>query len=907
MKESKKPKGTKVKLTKCKRVSLRCPLTIDRTDLEHNYDEERVQICLTVENMGGGGVTNDSIESAIIVIRLYDANGTLVPCTKNEYFAKLLRFGEDGLQSGSQITFRLIPDCDGGLRVENLELYISRVRYADGSVTDYLRGDFFDLPSDGIPLRKKHKKNIDIITAKFGAAARYEPEALTDIIWRCTCGEFCESDACAACGAVKSELFAFFDPNSPSPTMVAGIPLDESSPKSAANESIDPSPSAAAAGAETLGAGADDSIAAAEHSVNDAQDRPSTDQAFIPASDKTTEYDTLSFVASTLGTAQSNTSDDADEYDNENAAFLHHLPPRVKPDEKNDKLKMGLIIAIIASALLLLTVIIILIIALATRGGDSKKSGDETTTQAPIESTVVTDDPDDPDTPADPDSENEMIVRNYLADNLFDSAYGYATSHGCSDELINEVLTAAIEYYTNTEPDNEKVKYYAGLLNDGETNIALNLKWYNEAMASGNYSDAIGYAEALTDAEDREGKLTDAAEALLQAQLDELDFEGAKQTAQRYPTDTTADEVIQSAVSYYTDEQDFDKAIELAQTASDTRLPQTVAQTAVDYYIGEQDYDRAADYVRLTGDSSDIVDLLRYFDEEGIRRNLPLFFPYLSVTDKQAIHASVLDISSEVAVIDSQGNVYLGDTLLHSAAESGKTAVSVKCSELTTVILFSDGTVEAYGENEDGQCNVSGWNNIVAIDAADTFTVGLKADGTVVAVGNNDYEQCNVGQLSNIVAIAAGNWHTLALRSDGTVVAIGREGDHCNTQDWEDIVMISAGKMHSIGLKSDGSVVAAGSRNAVRCDVDDWSDVVFISAGETCSVGLKSNGRLLLVGDSPSEDDLPNLSNVVWIAAGNDAVIALRSSGSLFAIGDEPTGFAALNDLDISTDIYGIE
>ena len=61
-----------------------------------------------------------------------------------------------------------------------------------------------------------------------------------------------------------------------------------------------------------------------------------------------------------------------------------------------------------------------------------------------------------------------------------------------------------------------------------------------------------------------------------------------------------------------------------------------------------------------------------------------------------------------------------------------------------TVGVKADGTVVAVGDNKDGQCNVSGWRDIVAISAGDFHTVGLKADGTAVAVGNNYADRCNV-------------------------------------------------------------------------------------------------------------------------------------------------------------------
>ena len=73
-------------------------------------------------------------------------------------------------------------------------------------------------------------------------------------------------------------------------------------------------------------------------------------------------------------------------------------------------------------------------------------------------------------------------------------------------------------------------------------------------------------------------------------------------------------------------------------------------------------------------------------------------------------------------------------------------------------------------------CEVSQWENIVAVAAGGTHTVGLRADGTVIATGGNDYGQCNVGGWTDIVAIDAGRFHTVGLRADGNVVATGSDG-----------------------------------------------------------------------------------------------------------------------------------
>ena len=204
-----------------------------------------------------------------------------------------------------------------------------------------------------------------------------------------------------------------------------------------------------------------------------------------------------------------------------------------------------------------------------------------------------------------------------------------------------------------------------------------------------------------------------------------------------------------------------------------------------------------------------------------------------------------------------------------------------------TVCLKADGTVVAVGDNEDGQCDVSGWKDIVAISAGHRHTVGLKVDGTVVAVGDNDYGQCDVSGWKDIVAISAGGYHTVGLKADGTVVAVGdNDYGQCDVSDWKDIVAISAGTWHTVGLKADGTVVAVGWNEHGQRNVSDWKDIVAISAGDDYTVGLKADGTVLAVGYN--EDGQCNVSDwkdIVAISAGDYHTVGLKADGTVVAVG----------------------
>ena len=233
--------------------------------------------------------------------------------------------------------------------------------------------------------------------------------------------------------------------------------------------------------------------------------------------------------------------------------------------------------------------------------------------------------------------------------------------------------------------------------------------------------------------------------------------------------------------------------------------------------------------------------------------------------------------------------------------------VAISAGDLYTVGLRSNGTVVATKFIESrldcGQCEVSGWTDIVAISAGSCHTVGLKSDGTVVATkftGEQDhyYNRCEVSGWTGIVAIAAGAFHTVGLKSDGTVVAVGvNSAGQCEVSDWTDIVAIAAGEDHTVGLKSDGTVVVAGFNLQGECEVSGWTDIVAIAAGEHNTVGLKSDGTVVAVGvNSAGQCEASDWTDIVAIAAGEYHTVGLKSNGTVVATGDNEDGECEVSD-----------
>ncbi len=247
-------------------------------------------------------------------------------------------------------------------------------------------------------------------------------------------------------------------------------------------------------------------------------------------------------------------------------------------------------------------------------------------------------------------------------------------------------------------------------------------------------------------------------------------------------------------------------------------------------------------------------------------------------------HSLALCSDGTVAAWGYNGNGQLGDNstttrrvpvAVNRAAGTsvlaGKTVVTIAAGSYHSLALCSDGTVAAWGYNDDGQLGNSNTMNqsvpvavdarptsvlagktVVSIAAGSSHNLALCSDGTLVAWGFNSSGQLGDNSTTTrrvpvavnraagtsvlagktLVTIAAGSYHNLALCSDGTVAAWGLNsggqlGDNSTTTRLvpvavnrgagtsalagKTVVALAAGSYHSLALCSDGTVGAWGS------------------------------------------------------------------------------------------------
>ena len=218
--------------------------------------------------------------------------------------------------------------------------------------------------------------------------------------------------------------------------------------------------------------------------------------------------------------------------------------------------------------------------------------------------------------------------------------------------------------------------------------------------------------------------------------------------------------------------------------------------------------------------------------------------------------------------------------------------VDIASGDNHSVVLYSDGTVRAVGQNTFGvgQCNVKEWHNIIQIDAADRQTVGLRSDGTVAAVGYNSHGECEVANWTGIQRIATGTYHTFGLHPDGTVVYAGRTSNgEGEVAAWTNIVEVDADG--EAAIRADGTVVAAGFNAYGQKNVSDWKNIMAVSASWSHTTGLKADRTVVAVGNNYyGQCNVTGWHDIVQLVAVNDRTYGLRSDGTVVAAGDNGQG-----------------
>ncbi len=175
--------------------------------------------------------------------------------------------------------------------------------------------------------------------------------------------------------------------------------------------------------------------------------------------------------------------------------------------------------------------------------------------------------------------------------------------------------------------------------------------------------------------------------------------------------------------------------------------------------------------------------------------------------------------------------------------------------------LLSDGTVNCWGSNVDGQ-SVPPRTRFVQIDAGSSHTCGIRPEGSVACWGGNAKGQSSAPE-GALVTISAGLDHTCGIRTDGSATCWGDNSTGQSSAPTGLFTAISAGDGYTCALDMNRSAVCWGEARGGELPPQGQFTALATGWG---TLGLREDG------------------SVSYWGVGGDNLLSYRMSGTFAAI-----------------------
>lgn len=258
----------------------------------------------------------------------------------------------------------------------------------------------------------------------------------------------------------------------------------------------------------------------------------------------------------------------------------------------------------------------------------------------------------------------------------------------------------------------------------------------------------------------------------------------------------------------------------------------------------------------------------------------------------------------------------------------GKTVVAISAGPFHNLALCTDGTVAAWGYNNHGQLGTGDkvtsrvpalvksvgaltGKQVVAVAAGSYHSLALCSDGTLAAWGYNDEGELgdgsNTGSLvpvavalsaRKVASVSAGQYHTLALCIDGTLLAWGynNRGQLGNGSMVAANVPVAIGGFGTLLGKNVSAVAAGGSHSLALCTDGTLAAWGYNNHSQTGATGVTQSSTPIAIGDS---NVLVGRTLSGIIPGGNHNLVRC-SDGTLAAWGDNSNGQLGNDSMETS-------
>lgn len=759
-KSEEEPKIAKKRSKPCKighienLISLRCPLVISSATLF--YDGEGCKIKVSIDYPENATVRR-GVLAVVMLVRALDGSGEPIPAVGGDVApARQIKFGDDGLSVGESTEFvTSLEFADGAATPKMPDVSISSATFEDGSVADYLHGEFFVRPAPPTPLTKVFRaETVTEIKEKFGGTAEYLPSELSPIVWRCTCGEICQDETCPVCSLARADVFAYFgDTSSIAPR------LSEKKKKILIGALI-------GLGALVL---VELCIFGIMLGIKHAKDGDVTTEPPAQTTAPTTDPvdDPTAIVNTYIGLGNYRSALDYAKMSGLSDEFIADIVKEAvdyygtKGDHEN-----ALYFAEMIEGYDL--------VPLYTKVYDSALVSGDYDRAYEIASKLGDD--------SKKNDAADSAIAAALRENDFASAM--LTAQTRRAEKIDSVASAACEYYCDNADFDRALEYAAKSSSASGLVDSINKSAAIYYLGLGDFDRAIGYAEALGDTD------------LIKNTIEGLSNEALAKNMPAYFSYLSADRkraALATTVSYGRYLACINSDGSVSYGAGETYTPKD-GNSAVSVSVGQAHTVILLSNGRVVALGSNSLGQCDTSEWRGV-----------VAISAGAYHTVALTADGKVLAC---GKGSSGQTKVSSLEK----IVSVSAGGRHTLALTEDGKVIAVGDDGDGQCSTGFWSDVCAISAGELHSVALTKDGSVLACGSELSGRCDVGSLESIVSISAGKSMTVCVKSDGSVVPLGGvigQGS-IDTSSLSSIKSVYAGDFGFVAIKTDGSAISVG-------------------------------------------------------------------------------------------------
>lgn len=227
--------------------------------------------------------------------------------------------------------------------------------------------------------------------------------------------------------------------------------------------------------------------------------------------------------------------------------------------------------------------------------------------------------------------------------------------------------------------------------------------------------------------------------------------------------------------------------------------------------------------------------------------------------------------------------------------EKKKDVVKFVSNDNNSAVIFRNGSVEVYGDNTYGQCNVSGVKNAEFIAISPTCVFVVDSQKNVHVFGSlSQKAKETVKKWTDVDNLIVSDSMIVSIDTSKRIQCVDLTDELSNVvrdiENWNNVKKICLHKSSCVALLEDGSIVMTPNNESYG-EIKTWVDICDIVFDGTYVVGLSSNGDIKLSGKSKStildagRKAVSSWKNIVSICSSNYAFGGYDKDGNLHLTG----------------------